>query len=429
MTFEQFDKKRRFYFICCLIATFIGGMGYTWSVVQAPFIRQLGGAEVTATVVLCYTVTVASSCMTPSVFGALIKKLGPKKTVLLGGLLFGTGYIVSGFAVNMAMFFIFYGLFTGIGAGMITPTFMGYNAMMFPEKRGVISGAIAAGNGGAAIIWSPVLANMIESRGLSFALLVAGIVSIVVVTICALLIQPVPEGYIEYKSAGMTSAGGSAAVGSGREYTRGQMVKTGLFYIALAAFTLGCTSGMMVISQVSAIMQKSFEMTATAAALYVSVCSLASTAGRFLWGTVTDHFNKYVTLAIICGIPVLTMSLAASVPGLAAAVACFAVTALCYGGFASTISPITADLFGAKHVAENYGVMYLCFAFAGLLGPQLGVRLADGADYSRAYLVAAVLSAVALVMALLVRRSVSGRRSRLCAEQHDGPGRNVEHVS
>lgn len=85
---------------------------------------------------------------------------------------------------------------------------------------------------------------------------------------------------------------------------------------------------------------------------------------------------------------------------------CLAVTALCYGGFGSTITPITADLFGSKHVTENYGVMYLSFGFAGLVGPQLAVNFSSGGDYTTAYLVAAVISVVALIMALIVRKKV-----------------------
>ena len=87
-------------------------------------------------------------------------------------------------------------------------------------------------------------------------------------------------------------------------------------------------------------------------------------------------------------------------------VVCLAVTALCYGGFGSTITPITADLFGATHVTENYGVMYLAFGFAGLVGPQLAVNFSSGGDYTTAYLVAAVISVIAFVMALIVRKKV-----------------------
>ena len=261
---------------------------------------------------------------------------------------------------------------------------MGYMASLYPDKRGSVSGIIAGVYGGASIFLSPMLAGMIESRSLSFALTVAGGAALVVIFAVAMLIQPVPQGYLEYK-CGSGSAGAGRAARSVYDLDRAGMVKTAMFYVAIVAFAFGCTSGMMVISQVSAIMQESFALTATQAAFYVSIMSFMSMSGRFLWGIVTDHFDKYITLCIICGLPVIAMGVLAVSDAMMVAVACLAVTALCYGGFGSTITPITADLFGAAHVTENYGVMYLAFGFAGLAGPQIAVKLSTGGDYSMAF--------------------------------------------
>ena len=405
--YQAMDQKRKVFFALCVVGAFFVGLAYTWSVLQSPFVAQLGGDAVKATVVLCYTLTVVSSTMSPSILGAWIKKLGPKKTMLIGSLLFGIGYIISGYTRSMPLFFIFFGLGTGIGSGLIYPTIMGYMASLYPDKQGTISGTIAGVYGGAAIIWSPLLARMIDAKSLGFALTVAGLTALIVIFAVSMMIQPVPEGYIEYKrSQGNTDTRKKTKNTKLPDLTRGQMVKTSMFYVAIIAFAFGCTSGMMVISQVSSIMQESFAMTATKAALFVSVMSFASMAGRFLWGSVTDHFDKYVTLSIICGLPVITMGIMAASTNLVVDVICMAVTALCYGGFGSTITPITADLFGSKHVSENYGVMYLAFGFAGLFGPQIAVKLSHSGNYSTAFLVAALISAISFAMALIVRKKV-----------------------
>ena len=405
MDYRKLDERRKFYFACCLVGAFFVGLAYTWSVLQSPFIALLGGDAVKSTVVLCYTVTVLSSTMSPSILGGFIKKLGTRRTIALGSILFGAGYVISGYTTSMAVFFLAFGLGTGVGSGLIYPTIMGYMASLYPDKRGSVSGIIAGVYGGASIFLSPMLAGMIESRSLSFALTVAGGVALVVIFAVAMLIQPVPQGYLEYK-CGSGSAGSGRAARSVYDLDRAGMVKTAMFYVAIVAFAFGCTSGMMVISQVSAIMQESFALTATQAAFYVSIMSFMSMSGRFLWGIVTDHFDKYITLCIICGLPVIAMGVLAVSDAMMVAVACLAVTALCYGGFGSTITPITADLFGAAHVTENYGVMYLAFGFAGLAGPQIAVKLSTGGDYSMAFLAACAISAVAFVMALIVRRKV-----------------------
>ena len=126
--FELMDKKRKVLFALCIVAAFFVGLAYTWSVLQSPFIAQLGGEAVKSTVVLCYAVTVVSSTMSPSLFGPIIKKLGPKKTILIGSVLFGLGHVISGYTTSMVPFFVSFGLGTGIGSGFIYPTIMGYMA-------------------------------------------------------------------------------------------------------------------------------------------------------------------------------------------------------------------------------------------------------------------------------------------------------------
>ncbi|MDO4555039.1 MAG: MFS transporter [Lachnospiraceae bacterium] len=163
---------------------------------------------------------------------------------------------------------------------------------------------------------------------------------------------------------------------------------------------------MMVISQASQILQSGYAMTATKAAAFVSLFSFMSMAGRILWGTVTDHTDKYVTLCIICAIPIITMGFLSISPGTVPAIICMALTALCYGGFGGTITPITADLFGSKYITENYGVMYLMFGIAGLIGPRVAVKLNNNGDYSKAFLVGCILAVVSLAAALLVRTKV-----------------------
>ncbi len=405
--YSSLDKKRTSYFIVCLIAAFVVGLAYTWSVLQSPFVQNLGGDSVKSTVVLCYTVTVVASTMSPSILGSFTKKLGPKKTILIGTILFGLGYIIAGRTTSMVLFYLSFGLGTGIGSGLIYPTMMGYINTIYPDKRGVVSGVIAGVYGGAAIIWSPVLANIISSKSLASATTIAGIIALVVIGVASFFIGTFDEDYLEYKATLAKGNGKKSLKTNLPDLTRGQMVKTSMFYIALIAFAFGCTSGMMVISQVSSIMQEGYALTATQAAVYVSIMSCMSMLGRFLWGTVTDHFDKYVTLSIICGLPVIAMLIASFSNSQTLTVICLGITACCYGGFGSTITPITADLFGSKHVSENYGVMYLAFGFAGLIGPQLAVKLGANGSFSLAFKAAAVISLIALMCAIIVKKKVA----------------------
>jgi OFA family oxalate/formate antiporter-like MFS transporter len=79
-------------------------------------------------------------------------------------------------------------------------------------------------------------------------------------------------------------------------------------------------------------------------------------------------------------------------------IALFSVAA-CYGGFAATASPITADYFGLKNLRVNFGFVFPAFGFAGVLGPQIGARLSEKTgSFDQAFLVVAGLCAVGIVI-------------------------------
>jgi len=418
--YAAFEKKKLMYYISGLVICFILGIGYCWSVVQTPFVQTLGGEKVTAVVALCYTVCTLCSTMSPTILGGLTKRLKVNQLVPIGAALFGIGYILSGYVVNISMLFVVYGVMTGVGTGLIYPTVMGYSASLFPDRTGIASAFFTGIYGGAAMIWSPVLANMIADHGMKITFTVIGLSVLIVLMICGTVIRPVPEGYIEWKrsQAGTGTAPGDITLSQTqavRDLNRGQMVRTGRFYAAAAAFAFGLASGMMVISQCTQIMSSSFGLTATDAAMYVSLLSCMSMLGRILWGTVTDHTDKYITLCIICALPIVSMGVLAFSHSLAVTAVCMALTALCYGGFGGTITPITADLFGSKYITENYGIMYLMFGIAGLIGPRVAVTLSSNGDYSKAFMCGAVFAVISLIAAVTVRLKVKAACSSSAA--------------
>jgi OFA family oxalate/formate antiporter-like MFS transporter len=414
--FEAFEKKRFFYYVLALIIGLMYGLGYTWSVLQTPFVEAMNGdsTEIVATVALVYTVTVLCSTMSPTVLGGIMKKFTEPQLALFGGIMFGVGWLACGHVHTLPMLFLTYAIFTGVGTGLVYPTIMGYVAKMYPEKGGTYTSIYSGLYGGSAMIWSPLIAVIIANSNVGTMSNIIGPATIVILIVTAVLLKPIPEGYIEYKQAQIASAAPAsskkaATVSTVKDRNRGEMIKTGIFYIAMVTFAFGLTSGMFVISQASPILQGAYGLTAVEAATFVSLNSFASLAGRIVFGTVSDHTDKYVTLLIIPIISVIGMGLLATSPAQGVAIACMALVAFGYGGFGGTITPITADLFGTKYVTENFGVMYLNFGIAALIGPRIAVKLrtlnADGVtyNYSTAFKVGAIIAALSVVAAFIVR--------------------------
>lgn len=414
--FESFEKKRFLYYVLTVVVGFMYGLGYTWSVVQTPFVEAMNGdpAKITATVALVYTACVLFSTMSPTLFGGFTKKLKPNQLTIIGGAMFGIGYLACGHIHTLPLLFFTYSVLTGIGTGLVYPTLMGYVATLYPEKTGTYSSIYAGVYGGSAMVWSPLLALIVANNGLEGMSNIIGPVSFVIIVVIGFIIKPAPEGYIDYKKSQMAApaaSGKKAPVSKVPDLNRGQMAKTPIFYIAMVTFAFGLTSGMFVISQASPILQSQYGLTAVGAATFVSLNSFASLAGRIVFGTVTDHTDKYVTLCIIPALSVVGMGLLSILmknpTSHIAAAACMAIVAFGYGGFGGTITPITADLFGTKYITENFGVMYLNFGIAALIGPRIAVKFGAGSgNYPLAFGIGAVIALISVIAAFVVRAKV-----------------------
>lgn len=394
--YRSFLKRRWICLAACLFICICAGFGYAWSVLQSPIILANNWPD--SQVSLTYTIQVVCSTMSPLVFGAIIRKLGLKKCVIAGAVLCGLGLIGSGMVPSVWLFYLSYGIVAGVGVGVVYPTVMAYVVRLFPDRAGMASGIATAAYGSGAILWAPVTVGIIDALSIQYAFVILGCVFLVIILAGALLLKEPPAGLeLQFRTADSNDKKAE----EGRNLCRKEMVRTGEFYLMVAIFTCGLVAGIMVISQASPILQTAFGYTAAGAAALVSVISACNMAGRFFWGSVSDKIGLYRTaygVFLVCILSMVVLAISsASIPAIAA----MCVAASCFGGFASILTPLTARMFGAKYVSENYGVMYIVFGLASLVGPVLAVRFkAASGSYTGAFAAAALIAAVGLALCL-----------------------------
>ena len=395
---EKFRKNRIIYLIAALIICLFAGIGYAWSVFQNPFIQHYGWGD--SAVALTYTITVLSSTLTSLLLGALIRRLGIRRSVFIGGILLGAGLFLTGFMRHSIWeLYLFYGFMTGVGTGLVYPQAMSYVVKLFPEKPGVASGLGTAAYGAGSMLWAPVASALIRGISLNSAFRIMGVAFLIVIVGLSLLLIDPPEDFRTFV------VGEEAAASGGEGMNRMQMVKTGRFYLLAAIFSLALIAGVIVISQASSILQSRAGFSEATAAVLVSVFSAANMAGRFIWGSLSDKLGKSLTLKLILIVCAASMALMAVFTQPVLSVIFMALTASCYGGTASIITPIISEVYGPKYITENYGVMYMVFGIASLIGPLLATSLKTlgSAPYTVAFIIAAALTVLGLVLAFFAK--------------------------
>lgn len=408
---KDLTKRRWLVLIAsCLINLCIGSL-YAWSVFATPMAEHIskvqgltGDAVITAgKLAIVFSVANMLGPITMIGGGKLVSTIGPRRVILIGGIWFGIGMLISGFSNSVPLLVFGFGICCGLGVGMAYGCTVSNAVKFFPDKRG-LAGGLATASYGLSSVLVPLIANAIISKtGVTMAFKILGIVMIVIICLASVFVLPCPDGFRPegYKEAAKKSAAPSV------DLTWKEMLKVPAFYVMICMLCCGAFMGMMVISQASPIAQAQIKMTAASAAAVVSVLALFNAGGRILGGIISDKIGQINTLTLLltCSVIGLFLLVLAGDGDTAVFCAGICVVGLCFGGFMGIYPGFTNVRFGAKHSSVNYGIMFIGFAISGFFAPILIGRIFQAtASYTPAYFVAIGLSVIGLVLSIVYRK-------------------------
>ncbi|MBN2086417.1 MAG: OFA family MFS transporter [Anaerolineales bacterium] len=439
------------------------GAVYIWSVFQTP-LKSVYQDWSETQVTLPAQIVLAAFALAVILAGRIQDRVGPRIVATAGGIILGAGLILAKFTELfpsgtalvwlIATFSILGGV--GIGAGYVCP--IATCVKWFPDKRGLITGLAVAGFGAGAFFFAPLAKALISGGayellgaklftlpqiGIFNTFLILGIIFLVCVVAGAQLLRNPPPGYVP---AGWVppQAKTPAAAASKTECSPMDMVRTPAFWLLWVTYFIACSGGLQIIMKASPIWQSfslgsmtppisavDFGLTATAAAMAVSIIAIFNSAGRIAWGVISDKIGRKVTLVVIfvlCGVALLILDWLHAYPFYLAMVS---LIGLCFGGFLALYPALTADYFGTKHIGVNYGVMFTAYGAGGIAGPYLAASLmrvvdkvtyevTDAAgtiaekfftvgDYRLAFVAAGIACLVAAGLVTLIRPPARGK--------------------
>ncbi len=385
------------------------GAAYAWSVFQMPLITMFGWSPSETS--LTFTLTLAMMPISMIIAGRIQDKRGPTVVMMIGGILFGIGIILSGFTSSLGFLYLAHGIIGGLGVGTVYSCAVANSVKWFPDKKGLASGLIAAGLGLGAVVFAPIANSLIKTYDVLATFKILGVVYLLAILSATTLIKMPPPNY---KPQGWTPP--PAAVGvSGLDMGWRQMLADPMFYILWLMYTLGAVSGLMIIGHASPIGQEVVGLSVDKATLAVSILALANTGGRIFWGYVSDRLGRYYALASIYLVSAVAMFLLTRVGSFVPFVLTIAGVGLCFGGLLGIYPTVTADMFGLKNLGQNYGIMFSAFAAAAIIGPRLAARVKEtsGGEYSLAFIITVVMGIIGFVLTLFVQHQLKKRKTQV----------------
>lgn len=392
----NYDSKRWIFLILCILMNACAGILYAWSVFQKPLVALTKATP--AEVSLSFTFMLSLGAFLPIIVGKALDYVQPRVVLVSGGVLLGGGLIGLSCVESLMQLYIFATL-TGFGIAVVYPGGTVSNMVQFfPDKRGLAAGLLTAGASLGAIAWAPAAVFLIEEYGVLSTFKWIGMTIFVVICAAGALIEKVPK---DYRPEGMVIPRGSqqTAAGNAVDMNWVEMLKSPLFYLVAGVFLGGAISGMMIIGYVSPIAQDILNLTPQAAAGVVALLAVANTTGRFCWGWLSDKIGRFAVMYILLTLGVLAMTGLSMASAYVIFVGLVMLIGLCYGGFLALMAPFTAELFGAKNLGVNFGIMFLTVGLGAFVGPRLAAVIkATNNDYTQAFIIAALFNVTGIVL-------------------------------
>lgn len=390
------ENGRWVYVVLGLIICVCLGAVYAYSIFLAPVRKAF---DVSASMGnLPFMVFLAFFAVTMFFGGRIMEKMGPRKLGIIGGIIVGLGWFLSAFAPNIWVLTLTYGVIAGSGVGLVYGCPVAMGAKWFPDKKGLAVGLTLAGFGGSALITGKIANILIPSVGLPATFMYFGIVFGILLVILCLPFR--------FPEAGWVPAGWKPAAGAvvAKDFTPGEMVKTGAYWGLFSCFLIGSIAGLMAIGISKPVGSEIIKISGETGATLVGVFAIFNAAGRPLFGFLTDKLGPrnatFLNLVLILVVSLIMIVAKEGDTGLYTL--SFIGFWLCLGGWLAIAPTATGTFFGMKNYARNYGVVFFAYGLGAIVGGIISGQAKDVfGTYTVAFYPTAILAVVGLVLAFV----------------------------
>jgi MFS transporter, OFA family, oxalate/formate antiporter len=355
------------------------GATYSWSVYVHPLktLTGLSQGPVQLPFSLFYFAFPATMIFT----GSLLPRMGPRRCALIGGLLFGSGWLLAGLGgLHFGFTIVGIGLLAGIGVGFAYIVPIATCIRWFPDNKGLVTGIAVAGFGGGAALVSQIGGWLMNHYRMTpfETFTIFGLGFFIVVTAAGWTMRNPP---------------GHAQVHRPQLVARKVVTSAPFILLYLAMFT-GLAAGFTVNANLKELFPGGSTATGVAA---VSLFALTNALGRVTWGALFDRLaavrmlqaNLLFQAGLLLAAPLI-------LTGTTGLLIFAALAGFNYGGILVLYASSAARTWGSENVGQVYGWLFSANIPAAIF-PVLA-----GFGYDRWQSFTIPLSAIAILLLIAI---------------------------
>jgi len=380
---------------------------YSFGVFLNPVLKELGWSR--AVISGAYSLSMIIQGIFGILIGGLNDRFGPRIVMTICGVFIGLGYILMAYITSVWHFYVFFGLFIGIGMTGAWIPLLSTIARWFVKRRNLMSGILVSGTGFGAFL-APLIANPLISaynwRG-AYIILGASVLIIIVIVSQFLRRDPARMGLVPYGANSFKER--DPEVSTEGFSLRESFYTWQLWIFCGMLFCFGyCLFAVMVHIVPHAIDIGIPEMSAGG---ILSALGISAIVGRVLLGGAAEKIgNKNI---FIIGFLLFTAVLFWITPArelwMFFPFAMF--FGLAHGGMGASESPTIASLFGLRLHGLIFGITGLGFALGAAAGPFLTGYIYDITEsYRTAFLVCTAIAILGLIQSSILKPTLNKKK-------------------
>lgn len=398
MVNENLESKRWWIAVAAVVIQLCLGTVYAWSVFKIPLMNMHGWDG--KTVQYTFMILMGIIGLAAAFGGTLVDKKGPRFVATIGGILFGIGTLIAGYADqvgSITLLYLGFGVIAALGNGFGYVTPIATLIRWFPDKRGLVTGLAVMGFGAGAFFMGKIAPGMITSfkqidasgnilaSGVANTWYIWGVIFLILVVGAAQFFKNPPKGWLP---AGFKPSANTTVCSADNSFTFGEAVKRPQWWMLWAMLCLNVSAGLGLISQHSPLAQDIYKNTvgltgnltpeqiaivAAAGGAVVAYAAIFNGLGRLFWAKISDNIGRKMVFLIMFATQAILYLLVAK--GYVASYYLFMIVSCyllaCYGGGFATMPAFCADSFGPACIGKVYGFMLTAWSAAGLIGPYV----------------------------------------------------------
>jgi MFS family permease len=378
------------------------GIHFTFGIFLKPIAEEFEWSR--GATAFAYTLLWWVSSPASLLLGMVSDKIGTRKVLLFGALIFGLGIFLTGHIQSLWQFYVFYGVLAGIGRGADRAPLLRSVFEYFNTRKGLAMGITLSGTGVGTLLFPPLGRYIISIADWRVALMVIGLLSWIVLIPAALAIRPPKAGEAEPPSD--RSKKGEAEERSGilgspdKDWTAREVLGNRTFWIFVIAGLACCISHSLPLTHIVAYASDR-GIPDIAAAGVLSVIGFMAAIGRLMWGMVADRVGARKTVMCCIMLQTSAMFMVAFMESLWGFYLFAVWFGLSYGGVLPLYAVVTRELFGMNRFGTAYGLHSFATSIGMGGGGIVGGLLFDfSGSYFIPFMTSTVLGIIASAFAI-----------------------------